>query len=142
MYITDKPIDCMDFFSFTPNPSCGAVSSFMGIVRNHDHGRAVLKLRYECYRPMANKMIQALIEEAKAKWNPAQIRVLHRVGTLEIGEAAVAIAVEAAHRAEAFSSCSYLIESIKKRVPIWKKEIFQDGSSEWVLCGHSVEAVA
>ena len=142
MYITDKAIALGDFFSFAPDPSCGALASFVGIVRNLDQGRPVKKLHYECYLPMANKMIQTLIEEAKEKWGPHEIRVLHRVGSLEIGEAAVAIAVSSAHRAEALLTCGYLIEAIKKRVPIWKKEVFRDGTSEWVLCGHSMETVA
>ena len=139
MSITDKPILLQDFFSFAPDPSCGALASFVGIVRELDHGRLVKRLHYECYGSMADKMIQILIEEAKQKWNPHEIRLLHRVGTLEIGEAAVAIAVRSIHRTEALSACAYLIEAVKKRVPIWKKEIFKDGTSEWVLCGHSTE---
>ena len=142
MYITDEIINLQKFFSDEFSRSCGAVASFAGIVRNHDHGRAVKSLYYDCYRSMAEKMIKNLIEEAEAKWDVDEIRVLHRVGYLKIGETAVAIAVSSAHRDEAFQGCRSLIERIKKEVPIWKKQIFEDGITEWVLCGHSMEAVA
>ena len=142
MTLTQKAICLEDFFSFQPDKTCGAVASFVGIVRNHDHGRSVKRLHYECYWLMAEKMIQTLIGEAKNRWSVGEIRVLHRVGELEVGEAAVAIAVSSAHREEAFLACRFLIEEIKKKVPIWKKEFFEDGSSEWVLCGHPSECVA
>lgn len=110
------------------------------MVRNHDHGRAVKSLYYDCYRSMAEKMIKALIEEAEIRWQIGKVRVLHRIGHLEIGEVAVAISVSSAHRAEAFEACRFMIEGIKKNVPIWKKEIFEDGMSEWVSCKHAEAA--
>ncbi len=88
---------------------------------------------------MAEKMIGVIVEEAEARWDAEKARVLHRIGPLQTGEAAVAISVSATHRAEAFEACRFLIEEIKKRVPIWKKEIFEDGTSEWVSCLHPVE---
>ena len=136
MYITNEPIDLGDFFSFTPAKSCGALATFTGIVRDHDHGRQVKKLYYDCYPSMAERMIKILVAEAKNQWGVDEIRVSHRIGSLEIGEVAVAIAVSSAHRAESFSACRFIIEEIKKRVPIWKKEIFENGASEWVLCTH------
>ena len=81
-------------------------------------------------------MIKTLIDEAKNQWGVDDIRVIHRVGWLEIGETAIAIAVSSAHRAEAFSACRFMIEEIKKKVPIWKKETFRDGTSDWVSCTH------
>ena len=117
------------------------MASFVGIVRNHDHGRVVKSLYYDCYLSMADRMIQTLIEEAKNQWDVDHIHVLHRVGSLKVGEAAVVIAVSSAHRAEAFSACRFMIEEIKRSVPIWKKEIFENGSSEWVLCGHTSEVL-
>ena len=90
---------------------------------------------------MAEKMIEKIVEEAKRTWDIKEIHVSHRIGLLEIGEAAVAIAVSAAHRAEAFAACRFIIEQIKIKVPIWKKEVFGDGTSQWVLCGHPAEAV-
>ena len=140
MTITDETIDLQKFFSDESPGSCGASASFAGIVRNHDHGRAVKGLYYDCYRSMAEKMIQVLIEEAETRWDVEKIRVSHRVGRLEIGEVAVAISVSSAHRAEAFEACRFMIEKIKEKVPIWKKQIFEDGTDEWVLCGHPEEA--
>ena len=140
MTITDETIRLHKFFSGEPSGSCGAVASFIGIVRDHDDGRAVKGLYYDCYRPMAEKMVQVLMEVAETRWDVERIRVSHRIGHLEIGEVAVAISVSAAHRSEAFEACRFMIEKIKEKVPIWKKQIFEDGSSEWVLCGHSEEA--
>ena len=139
MHITDETINLQKVFSDESPPSCGAVAYFTGIVRNHDQGRAVKSLYYDCYRSMAEKMIKALIEEAEVRWDVEKVRVSHRIGRLEIGEVAVAIAVSSAHRAEAFETCRFMIEGIKEKVPIWKKEIFEDGMSEWVSCAH-VEA--
>ena len=136
MYITNEPIDLGDFFSFTPAKSCGAVATFAGIVRDHDHGRPVKKLYYDCYASMAELMITTFVEEAKNQWGVNEIRVSHRIGGLEIGEVAVAISVSSTHRTEAFEACRFMIEGIKKKVPIWKKEIFEDGMSEWVSCVH------
>ena len=136
MYITDETIDLQKFFSDEFPRSCGAVASFLGIVRNHDHGRAVKSLYYDCYCSMAEKMIKALVQETEARWDVEKVLVLHRVGLLEIGEVAVVIAVSSAHRAEAFEACRFMIEKIKEKVPIWKKEIFEDGMSERVSCAH------
>ena len=135
MFITDEPIRVPDFLAARPPASCGAVASFVGIVRNHDHGRAVWKLYYESYRPMAEKRIQSIIEEARSRWPVEEIKVTHRVGWLGIGEVAIAVAVSSAHRAEAFAACEHVVEQIKHTVPIWKNEFFEDGTSEWVLCG-------
>jgi molybdopterin synthase catalytic subunit len=137
MYITDEPILVSEFLGADTPESCGAVASFVGVVRNHDHGRAVWKLYYESYRSMAEKRIGAIIEEAKGRWPVEEIRVLHRVGWLGIGEAAIAVAVSSAHRAEVFAACEHVVGQIKHTVPIWKNEFFEDGTSEWVLCGHA-----
>lgn len=141
MFITEKPIDLAEFFSQKPGEACGAAASFVGMVRNHDHGRAVSRLYYECYPSMAEKQIQSIIDEVKGRWTVDDVRVLHRIGWLGVGEAAVAIAVSSAHREEAFAACRYVIDEIKTRVPIWKKEVFEDGTSEWVFCGHPHEEV-
>ena len=137
MTISEEAIDLQKFFSGEPPRSCGAMASFTGIVRDHDHGRAVTSLYYDCYRSMAERMINALIEEAKARWGVERVQVSHRVGHLEIGEVAVVISVSSAHRTEAFEACRFMIEAIKEKVPIWKKEIFEDGMSEWVSCPHA-----
>lgn len=134
MHLTEAPINLTEFLSRQPDSACGATASFVGIVRNHDHGRPVHKLYYECYAPMAERMMEDLIREAKRRWPIGDLRILHRVGELEIGEAAVAIAASSAHREEAFAACRFAIEEIKMKVPIWKKEFYQDGTSEWVFC--------
>ena len=141
MHVSREPIVLERFFAWQPRPSCGATASFVGLVRDHDHGRSVKALFYECYVSMAEKMIGSIVRESKERWEVDEVRVLHRIGFLEIGETAVAIAASAAHRAEAFSACRFIIEQIKIKVPIWKKEIFEDGASEWVLCSHAAETV-
>ncbi len=110
------------------------MASFAGVVRDHDHGRRVKELHYECFASMAEKKIGALIAEARRSWKVEEVRVLHRVGRLSVGDVAVAIAVSSAHRDEAFQACRFLIESIKKEVPIWKKQIYEDGTGQWVGC--------
>ena len=135
--ITEGPIHLKEFFSCAPSRSCGALASFVGIVRDHDRGRPVRKLIYDCYMSMADRVIGRLMDEAKGRWDVDDVHVLHRVGELEIGEVAVAIAVSSAHRAEAFSACRFMIEEMKIKVPIWKKEIYADGTREWVSCAHA-----
>lgn len=129
--ITRDPINIQKFFDFQTPSAAGALASFIGTVRNHDRGRAVERLLYESYETMAEKMIGSLIDAARGRWPIEEARVLHRVGTLEVGEAAVAIGVWSAHRAEAFEACRFLIEEIKEKVPIWKKEFYADGTSHW-----------
>lgn len=137
MHITDRPILPREFFSEPSPRSCGVVASFVGIVRDRDHGRAVKALYYDCYRSMAEKVMRAIVEEARNRWEVEKVQVSHRVGPLGIGDVAVVISVSAAHRAPAFEACRFVIEEIKEKVPIWKREIFEDGTSEWVSCAHA-----
>jgi molybdopterin synthase catalytic subunit len=111
----------------------GALVTFVGIVRNENVGRRVLRLQYEAYEPMALREMQKLSAEAQSRFRIIRIALAHRVGMLEIGDASVAIAVSAAHRAEAFDACRFLIDRIKEIVPIWKKEFFE-GGEVWVGC--------
>ena len=140
MYLTDAPIHLGRFFDFTLAPSSGALNFFVGIVRDEDHGKRVKKLIYECYPSMAERMIGNLIAEAKKCWPIQEIRVLHRTGDLAIGDVAVVVAVSSKHRDEAISACRFMIEGIKSKVPIWKKQFFLDGTHEWVLCAHAKES--
>ena len=110
-------------------PENGAVVVFEGIVRNHSRGRKALYLEYEAYEPMALGSMEEIRGEAKRKFPVDQVVMVHRVGRLEIGETSVAIIVTAAHRAAAFDACRYAIDELKQRVPIWKKEYFEDGSA-------------
>ena len=136
MFITDKPIDLNEFLIRVPDEECGASAHFIGWVRNHHDGRKVTNLFYDCYRPLAEKEMAAIIREVAAQSGADEIRAIHRIGLLKVGEAAVAVWVSAPHREEAFLACRRTIDEIKKRVPIWKKEFYEDGNSEWVLCTH------
>ncbi len=108
----------------------GAVVVFEGIVRNHSQGRRTCYLDYEAYEPMAVRVMQEISEESKRRFGIDRIGIVHRVGRLEIGETSVTIVVAAAHRGAAFDACRYAIDELKQRVPIWKKEHFEEGA-EW-----------
>ena len=136
MFITDQPISTPQFLSQNQDESCGASASFVGTVRNHHQGKSVEKLYYECYKAMANKQIGLIIDRIKETWGVYNIRLLHRVGWLEVGDVAIVIEVQSGHRAEAFEACRAVLEEVKKKIPIWKKEVYTSGQSDWVLCSH------
>lgn len=110
---------------------CGAVCTFLGVVRATHQGRRVTYLEYEAFEPLALKVFHRIEAEAAEVWPGALVAVHHRVGRLEVGEASVAIAAAAAHRAEAFHVCRYAIERVKQIAPVWKHEFFEDGEA-WV----------
>lgn len=110
----------------------GAVLLFLGVVRDHADGRAVSGMRYDAYAEMAEEVLREIVEESAQRLGTDRVAVIHRVGELEIGEVSVAIGVSSPHRAEAFEASRYVIEEIKKRLPVWKKEHYVDGSAEWV----------
>jgi molybdopterin synthase catalytic subunit len=105
----------------------GAVTSFAGLVRDHNQGRRVTFLEYEAYEPLAVKALQRIVDEARSAWPSARLGVHHRIGRLEIGEASIIIVAASAHRADAFAACRYTIERVKQIVPIWKHEHFEGG---------------
>ena len=109
----------------------GAVTTFAGLVRNHNQGRAVTHLEYEAYEPLAVKALEQIRDEATQQWSGVTLAVHHRIGRLEIGEASIVIAAAAAHRADAFAVCRYVIERVKQIVPIWKHEFFE-GGEVWI----------
>jgi MoaE-MoaD fusion protein len=115
------------------DPGAGAIATFVGMTRNENSGRRVLRLEYEAYEPMALSEMRKLAEEAGRRWQITRAAITHRIGVVEIGQASVAIAVSAPHRAEAFAACRFLIDRIKEIVPIWKKEHFEGGEI-WVGC--------
>ena len=123
--------------------AAGAYASFEGWIRNVNEGHDVLRLEYEAYEPIAITEGQRVIEEALAKFSVLNARCVHRVGLLEIGECAVWVGVSSGHRDEAFKACRYIIDEVKVRLPIWKKEHYVNGNSGWVNCercathGHS-----
>lgn len=129
--LTRTPLDLASLVDSVGAPDRGGVAAFVGMVRDHHGGREVLRLEYSAYEPMAEAEAARIIGEAEARW-PVKVALAHRLGDLAIGDAAVAIAAAGAHRAEAFDACRYVIEELKVRVPIWKKEHYADGSVVWV----------
>ena len=129
--IVRTPIYIEQLVNQLRQPEDGAVVVFDGIVRNHSQGRETLYLEYEGYEPMALKKMKEIEETARNQWSVNRIGIVHRLGRLEIGDASVVIVVTSAHRKEAFQACQYVIDTLKKTVPIWKKEFFADGEI-WV----------
>ena len=129
--VTAEPIDAIRTISLVAAADRGAVATFVGLVRDHNAGRRVLYLEYECYGPLAVKAFRRIADEAREHWPAAHLAIEHRIGTLRIGEASVVIAVASAHRADAFAACRYAIERIKQIAPIWKREHF-DGGDVWI----------
>ena len=119
---------------------CGAVVSFCGQVRNHNDGRAVTRLEYECYQQLAVGEGARIIAEAREKFGISRARCVHRTGTLAIGEPAVWVGAAAAHRDEAFAAARFVIDEVKKRVPIWKREHYPDGPAEWLNAAEMEQA--
>jgi molybdopterin synthase catalytic subunit len=131
MFLSSTPLDLEALMKRVESPERGGVATFLGTVRNHHGGREVLRLEYSAYGPMAEAECARIVAEAEARWDGA-VALAHRIGTLTIGETAVAIAAASAHRDAALAACRYVIEEVKQRVPIWKKEFLADGSVEWV----------
>lgn len=121
-----EPIDLASLSGATPQD--GALCLFVGVVRNENRGRAVLRLEYEAYEEMALPQMHEIAAETHRLFPVTELRLVHRLGRLEIGDASVAVAVVSAHRAEAFAACRFAIDTLKARVPIWKKELYADGS--------------
>lgn len=134
MYLREDPIDLAALLAVVESPERGGIACFVGTVRNHHGGREVLRLEYSAYGPMVEAECGRIVAEAESRWNVA-VSVQHRVGRLEVGDAAVAVVAASPHRDEAFIACRHVIEELKRRVPIWKREYFADGSVEWVGSG-------
>jgi molybdopterin synthase catalytic subunit len=129
--ITREPLDAGRTASLVAAPGTGAVATFVGLVRDHNAGRRVLYLDYECYTPLAVKAFVLIAREAAEDWPDAALAVAHRIGPLQIGEASIVIAAASPHRADAFAVCRYAIERVKQIAPIWKREYF-DGGDSWI----------
>jgi molybdopterin synthase catalytic subunit len=125
--LTRQPIQLQELLDFVGSPEAGAIATFIGTTRNNNEGRKVIALDYDAYDEMAEAELARLGAEAKTRWPIEKIAIVHRVGPVQIGEASVAIAVSSGHRQPAFEACRFAIEEIKKRVPIWKKEVFEGG---------------
>jgi molybdopterin synthase catalytic subunit len=122
-----EPIDLATLTQTTP--ADGALCLFVGVVRSENRGRPVVRLEYEAYEEMALPQMEEIAVLTRRQFKVTLVRLVHRLGTLAVGEASVAVAVASPHRAEAFAACRFAIDTLKARVPIWKKELYADGSA-------------
>jgi molybdopterin synthase catalytic subunit len=139
--IVDAPIDGARLLREAVAPSDGAALLFLGVVREENDGRPVSRLEYSAYAPMAEREMLRIADEARVRFGTGRIAVEHRVGALAIGEASVAIVVAAPHRAEVYEASRHVIEELKRRVPVWKREGYVDGDTAWVA-GFTADAAA
>jgi molybdopterin synthase catalytic subunit len=137
--LTDTPLDAESLKHRLRNPQAGGFVSFEGWVRNENEGRVVHKLEYEAYAAMAEKEGRRIVSDAVERFGLSAAACVHRVGSLQIGEMAVWVGASSPHRGEAFEACRFIIDQIKVRLPIWKKEHYQDGDSGWVNCERCAE---
>ncbi|MDP1719806.1 MAG: molybdenum cofactor biosynthesis protein MoaE [Candidatus Nanopelagicaceae bacterium] len=131
--LTLDPISVSRLAEEVASHSSGAILTFSGNVRDHDHGKSVESLRYEIH-PTSSQILSETVGEIASRHNLTGIAVAHRYGEIPIGETAFAVAVAAAHRGEAFVACTELVDEIKSKMPIWKHQVFTDGTDEWVNC--------
>ena len=134
MRISDRTIEPDKLRESLTDDAAGGYVAFEGWIRNENEGQEVLRLEYEVYGPLAIKEGNKVIEEARAKFPIQHADCVHREGLLEIGECAVWVGVTSAHRDEAFAACRFIIDEVKTRLPIWKKEFYVNGDSGWVNC--------
>jgi molybdopterin synthase catalytic subunit len=141
--LVSEPIDVAALLARVSSPTVGAVASFLGTVRNVNDNRAVTGIEYSAYEEMAEREMRAIVSEAAAQVAgvPPTIAIEHRLGELSLGDISVAIAVSHARRAPALDACRFVIEELKKRVPIWKREHYADGSRAWVDNRNTVGAI-
>ena len=132
MRLTRHPIDVNALLALVQGPERGGTCVFLGTVRNDGD---VTGIEYSAYEAMAIEEIERIVNDAQAQWPDARVMLQHRLGLIPVGEASIAIAAAAPHRAEAFAACRFVIEEVKKRLPVWKKEVRADGSAAWVAHG-------
>mmetsp|Transcript_11798 Transcript_11798/g.20185 ORF Transcript_11798/g.20185 Transcript_11798/m.20185 type:complete len:150 (+) Transcript_11798:292-741(+) len=129
--ITSEPLDLLSINKLVERTTVGAIVNFIGTTRDSFEGKQVETLEYEAYVPMAEKELLKLCDEARSKWDLQGIAIYHRIGLVPVCEASVIISVSSAHRADSLHACSSLIDRLKETVPIWKKERYTDGTSNW-----------
>ena len=129
--ISVTPLDIPACIDWCMSPETGGIDVFIGTVRNMTKGKRVVRLEFDAYESMALKEMEKIAADVLAKWPVHKILIHHRTGVLAVGEIPVVIALAAAHRAAAFEACRYAIDTLKEKVPIWKKEVFEDGE-HWV----------
>lgn len=130
--MTEQPIDLTEHEQLVGHRSAGAIVSFVGMIRDHDEGRRVVRLEYSAHPSAAQVMAEVVAEVATASSGVRAVAASHRIGALQIGEAALVAAVAADHRQAAFTTCAQLVDTIKARLPVWKHQFFDDGTEEWV----------
>jgi molybdopterin synthase catalytic subunit len=130
--ITKSPIDPAEILASVRDPSAGGTVLFLGTIRNRNEGKVVRGLDYQVYREMAEKRMLEIEKRVKRKWPVKKMAMVHRYGSLRVGEVSVAVAVACEHRAEAFEACRYAIDTIKHTLPLWKKERLKGGKQSWV----------
>ncbi len=133
--LTDEAIDCGEVLRQVQSRAAGAIVLFVGSTREFTQARQTLSLEYEAYREMARAKLEELAGEARRRWTLTEVSIVHRLGLVPVGETSIAIAVSAPHRDAAFAAGKWLIDTIKVVVPIWKKENWSDGNSQWVHPG-------
>lgn len=131
--LTLDPISASLLVEEVVSHGSGAIVTFSGNVRDHDHGKSVESLRYEIH-PSSSHILSETVNEVSLRHNLTGVAVAHRYGEIPIGDAALIVAVAAAHRGEAFAACAELVDQIKAKIPIWKHQVFADGTDEWVNC--------
>ncbi|MCO7220618.1 molybdenum cofactor biosynthesis protein MoaE [Klenkia sp. PcliD-1-E] len=131
--ISDQPLDVAAHEAAVAHPAAGATVSFAGVVRDHDGGKSVTELEYVGH-PTAQALVEEIAAEFAARPEVHAVAISHRVGLLGIGDVALACAVSASHRGQAFTACAELVDEVKARLPIWKRQVFTDGAEEWVAC--------
>jgi len=129
------PIDMAAIAAAVENPGAGAIVTFAGTTRNETHGKSVVSLTYEAYAEMAVPKMEEIAARARERFEVFSVAAVHRIATLAVGEISIGIAVSAPHRPAAFEACRYVIDEIKRDVPVWKKEVFADGTEKWVHPG-------
>jgi len=132
--ITSQPIESSSLQKSFQSAKAGALSTFEGLVRNHNDGRDVVSLEYEAAAVLCEKEAEKIVAEARVQFDIIDLKCYHRIGKLNVGDTAVWVGVTAAHRDHAFKACRYIIDQLKLRLPIWKKEYYLDGDSGWVHC--------
>jgi molybdopterin synthase catalytic subunit len=137
--LTPEPIDHHALTEMVRRPHCGGVVTFLGTVRDLTEGRVTVALDYEAYPGMAEKKMAEIEDDVRRRWPVGDVMLVHRVGRLDVGEISVAVGVSCPHRAEAFEACRYAIDRLKELVPIWKKENWADGATDWVHPQHRGE---
>jgi len=129
--LTEDALSVADIIAGVTDPSCGGISVFVGTTRDVFEAKEVVTLEYEAYAPMARKEMTAICEEVRQRWPVKNVAIVHRLGRVAVAEASIVVAVAAEHRREAIAATTYVMDVVKARVPVWKREVYADGTKSW-----------